>query len=114
MSDIWIPTSLADLMDRVSILQVKLVNLKGEKREIVKVQHARLTKILMGQDWVFQDLKDLEEINNLLWVLEDGVREKVYLTDYQAITEWNDKRAQLKKKIDERAGDELREVKSYV
>ncbi|KKK49362.1 hypothetical protein LCGC14_3135810, partial [marine sediment metagenome] len=45
MSDIWIPTSLADLMDRVSILQVKLMHLEGEKRKIVKLQHATLTKI---------------------------------------------------------------------
>ncbi len=114
MSDIWIPTSLADLMDRVSILQVKLVHLDGEKHEIVKLQHARLTKILMGQDWVFQDLKELEKINLVLWQLEDGVREQANLIDYKDVTFWNDERAKLKKKIDERAGDELREVKSYV
>ena len=114
MSDIWIPTSLADLMDRVAILQVKLVHLDGDKHEIVKLQHARLTKILMGQDWVFQDLKELEEINNVLWGLEDSVRVQPHLIDYMAITSWNDERARIKKRIDEKAGSELREVKSYV
>ena len=127
MSDIWIPTSLADLMDRVSILQVKLMHLEGEKREIVKLQHATLTKILMGQDWVFQDLKELEEINNTLWILEDKVRrisrcgsdnmspeEGDSLGAYLSITHYNDERAKIKKRIDEKAGSELREVKSYV
>ena len=117
MSDIWIPTSLADLMDRVSILQVKLVHLEGEKRKVVKLQHARLTKVLAGQDWDFEDLKKLEEINNILWLLEDDVRkfiDEAQIDYYHQITYWNDERAKLKKQIDEKAGSELREVKSYV
>ena len=114
MSDIWIPTSLADLMDRVAILQVKLLHLGGEKREIVKKQHAALTKILMGQDWVFQDLKELEEINNTLWILEDQVREREDLAEYLQVTYWNDVRAKLKKRIDKKDDSQFREVKSYV
>ena len=92
MSDIWIPTSLADLMDRVSILQVKLVHLNGEKRKIVKRQHATLTKILMGQDWGPEDLAELEEINLTLWMLEDMVREYPNIGEYKNITRWKGKK----------------------
>ena len=114
MSDIWIPTSLADLMDRVAILQVKLMHLDGEKRKIVKRQHGSLIKILIGQAFEFEDLKELEEINLVLWKLEDGVRKDANLPDYRDVTYWNDQRALVKQQIDEKAGSELREVKSYV
>ena len=114
MSDIWIPTSLADLMDRVSILQVKLVHLDGEKRKIVKKQHAALTKVLVGQEFDFEDLARLERVNNVLWDYEDDVRIHPNLVDYKEITYFNDERARIKKRIDEKAGSELREVKSYV
>ena len=99
----------------MAILTVKKTFLGDTgKRDKARKHHEALLKVMTAEDVNHHDLDKLVEINTLLWLLEDEVRKNPNLLDYMTITRWNDKRAAVKKQIDEKAGSEIREVKSYI
>lgn len=114
-----IPISIGELLDKITILQIKA---EYTGNQYVHKELQDLTKI--AQDLgVYKDeyIKELLRVNKELWEVEDELRVRedkwnfddefirlsrcVYLT--------NDERAEIKRKINEETGSEYQEVKLY-
>ena len=119
--------SAGELLDKISILEIKLDNIKDkENREEVKKEYKILKEVQNSSIKVSEKLKilfqEIKEVNLNLWNVEDKLRicEKnkdfgqnfiklardVYLN--------NDKRSKIKSKINEVSGSNIKEIKQYV
>ena len=126
MTSPQIPISLGELLDRITILQIKLEHLtskdalKNVEREFKQLQ---LIFIQSCPETIEVKLLEVElkKINQQLWDIEDKIRDKeraksfddefIQLTRNVYIT--NDKRSRIKRKINDIFGSELVEEKSY-
>ena len=121
-----IPISWGELFDKLTILQIKLENLRDKKAlKNVKIEHDQLQLIynnnFLGNQNAKLFLTDLKEINKKLWDIEDKIRDKernkvfdkefVELARNVYIT--NDKRSSIKRKINKIFKSEIIEEKSY-
>jgi hypothetical protein len=121
-----VPVSVGELIDKLSILQVKKTKVKNpEKLEYIKKEFELLYNLSAEylNDMTIENLyHDLVTTNSNLWEIEDRLRvlekdgrfegefidlaRKVYFT--------NDKRFELKNEINSLTSSEIREVKEYV
>ena len=121
-----IPVSLGELFDKITILQIKLENLKEKKaKKNLKIEHDLLhstfDKDFLGNTKANQLLTSLKLVNQKLWCIEDSIRDKernkafdnefIELARKVYIT--NDERSRIKRNINETFGSELFEEKSY-
>ena len=121
-----IPISWGELFDKLTILQIKLENLRDKKAlKNVKIEHDQLHLIfnnnLLGDQNAKLFLTDLKEINKKLWNIEDKIRDKernkafdkefIELARNVYIT--NDKRSSIKRNINKIFRSEIIEEKSY-
>lgn len=118
------PISVGELVDKVSILLLKL-HLINDKEKAA--QAGKEFKLLHGiyQEVTNQQIDelfdDLYKVNKELWDIEDSIRikEKQKLFDDEfiqlarSVYITNDKRAEIKRKINQVAGSDIMEVKSY-
>ncbi|MDC0374155.1 DUF6165 family protein [Pseudomonadales bacterium] len=121
-----IAVSWGELIDRITILEIKLVQLSHQDALAnVEKEHKHLEDVysrhILGKDKVNELFEELREINKRLWDIEDSLREKerdkcfdqefielarsVYLT--------NDHRSRTKRRINEMLQSDLIEEKSY-
>ena len=120
------PISWGELFDKITILQIKLENLKDKNAlKNVKIEYDELFKIYENN--FFEDenakrlLADLKNINKILWNIEDDIRDKerdknfdeefIELARNVYIT--NDERSRIKKNINNTFGSQFIEEKSY-
>jgi predicted DNA binding CopG/RHH family protein len=126
MSTINVPISPGELLDKISILQIKserisdaekLKNVSFELKELTTVQEVSFS--LQGE---LKDLfEKLKKVNEELWVIEDDIRdcereqnfEEAFVSLARSVYFTNDKRAELKKQINIALGSTLVEEKSY-
>tara|TARA_R100001530_G_C4296055_1_gene149256 strand:- start:731 stop:1108 length:378 start_codon:yes stop_codon:yes gene_type:complete len=120
---IQIETSVGELLDKISILQIKVSKIKDrEKLKHISYELDSLTNTAVESEVMdLELLGELVEINSSLWEIEDTLRElerekdfsntfielarKVYIT--------NDKRFEIKNKINYKYGSLVKEQKSY-
>jgi hypothetical protein len=121
-----IPISWGELIDKITILEIKKVRLK-EPSAIKNVSHElSLLKSLIPDEVSFnpliQELKsDLMHTNEILWEIEDQIREKemnrefdeIFITLARSVYKNNDIRADIKRKINNNLKSSLMEEKSY-
>lgn len=126
MRAVLIPVAYGDAADRITILTIKNERIKDEaKLDHVSTELALLSdaffanvRLTEGFDSLFAELKS---INETLWQIEDDIRACEARNDFgpefirlaRAVYLTNDRRAQIKRAIDELLGSELREEKSY-
>lgn len=113
--EIEIPTSLGDLLDRISILEIKKEEiLDSEKLRYVHRELDALYRRISGLDCV-RDLESLRSVNRALWKCEEQIRpvEEEWSRLSWAIRRFNDQRYQLKKTINEQYESKIREQKSF-
>jgi hypothetical protein len=126
MSQIHIPVSIGELIDKITILQIKseriqgaskIANVRFELAALMAVwQQSGLDQALIQADW-----DALKAINAGLWEIEDGKRSKeaqgVFDAEFVALARQvylqNDQRAALKRQINEKLGSRIVEEKSY-
>jgi hypothetical protein len=119
------PISLGELVDKITILQIKMERVKDpEKRHNIRVELEELSLIYFPlQDRHLDNYHiELKEVNEKMWELEDiirnciktGDRGDLYYTAALNIPMTNDKRAEIKKQINEQFGSEIIEEKLYV
>ena len=123
LSGILAPISLGELIDKITILEIKKVNMTGIKLQNVTKELELLKSILQDKDLeVNLNLVDhLKEVNNNLWEIEDRIRikesdqefDKEFVDLARSVYKENDKRAYLKKEINQKYNSELIEEKSY-
>ena len=125
---IYVPISLGELIDKITILKIKCIKIKDpNKLENVKKEYNLLIDILYNQGLTEEDplFKELYELNTIFWEYHDWQREKwreckddeINLELYHKNREehiLNDKRAEIKKKINELYHSEIVEEKQFI
>ena len=121
---IKVPISNGELLDKITILQIKREKIKDEEkqkhihRELEELSILMKTLPMNEIDNLFTELK---KINNQLWDVEDALRDKERNKEFdnefiqlaRKVYFTNDKRSQVKLKINQISKSELVEVKSY-
>ena len=123
LSSILAPVSLGELIDKITILEIKQIHMTGIKLKNVDKELKLLRKILQDENLEIDiDLiNNLKEVNNNLWEIEDNIRikernqefDKEFVELARSVYKENDKRASLKKEINQQYNSELVEEKSY-
>lgn len=123
-ADILVPVSVGELLDKITILQIKSERIKDEgklinirKELIALIETCRKSQINVEHELV----SELKKINETLWVVEDDIRDKerAKLFDQQfielarAVYMTNDRRFQVKAQINKLMGSSYAEEKSY-
>ena len=126
MSTISTPVSFGELIDKITILEIKAEQI----RDPAKVANVRTELDLLGSTWAAHpasktDIGDervrLRAVNQALWDIEDRIRlkEKAKAFDDEfielarAVYFRNDERAAVKREINDKLGSTLVEEKSY-
>ncbi|MGH8209939.1 MAG: DUF6165 family protein [Steroidobacteraceae bacterium] len=126
MKDILVPVSPGELLDKITILRIKVARIL----DVGKVANVRLELDLLEKTWrnagcaafdVARDERALQEVNERLWDVEDLIRDKeakqTFDRDFielaRAVYVSNDERAAIKKRINLQLGSRLVEEKSY-
>lgn len=122
---IYIPVSVGELVDKITILKIKLNQIK-DKSKLVNVQreHDALTSLseyVTIQKDVLEHQHQLMEVNLAIWFLEEDIRhyEKIqnftgdFINVARKIYKTNDKRSQIKKEINILCNSELVDEKSH-
>lgn len=110
--------SKAELIDKITILEIKMDKIKNEER-LVNVK--KELDILRELEFETSLKKDLKQVNDLLWEVEDRLRilEKDKKFNHEFITKarmvyiLNDMRADIKKTINLETQSNIIEEKSY-
>ena len=119
------PVSLGELVDKISILHIKNINIKDEEklkliREELELLNQTLNKHINNSD-IQNYLDSLIEINSKLWVIEDDIRDcernkkfdQTFIDLARSVYFTNDKRSEVKLEINKKFGSKIIEVKSY-
>ena len=120
------PISLGELIDKISILQIKKKNIEDiEKQKLINAELEMLDKVLekvLGNNSdIAEYLHQLIEINTRLWKIEDNIREcerqnkfdKEFIELARGVYFTNDERSKVKLEINKKFGSQIIEVKSY-
>ena len=119
------PVSLGELLDKISILIIKEKNIVDDQKQYhIKNELDFLNKTLedsISRSQVKEYIEKLIEINSKLWLIEDDIRDcerkkqfdQKFIDLARAIYITNDRRAEIKLKINKKFGSKLVEVKSY-
>ncbi|SVC23387.1 uncharacterized protein METZ01_LOCUS276241 [marine metagenome] len=112
-------------MDKISILIIKEKNIVDDQKQYhIKNELDSLNKTLensISRSQVKEYIEKLIEINSKLWLIEDDIRDcerkkqfdQKFIDLARAIYITNDRRAEIKLKINKKFGSKLVEVKSY-
>ena len=119
------PVSLGELVDKISILHIKNINIKDDEklkliREELELLNQTLNKHIKKND-IQNYLDSLIEINSKLWVIEDDIRDcernkkfdQIFIDLARSVYFTNDKRSEVKLEINKKFGSKIIEVKSY-
>jgi hypothetical protein len=125
-----VPSSIGDVIDRLTILDLKFANLaeNDPRREHVVRERGHLRHALTAQcefdlEELFADdaVRELAEVNRLLWDVEDDIRrclaeerfDEHFIDLARRVPTLNDRRSALKYRLNRHYGSDMVEVKSY-
>ena len=122
-----VPVSVGEVLDKITILQIKLAHISdGAKRVNIQNELDALLPLVASDAFTTDQMQDLmaelKAVNEVLWKIEDDIREKEAAKNFNAefirlarsVYITNDKRAEIKKQINLATGSDLVEEKSYV
>ena len=126
MNKILVEVSVGELLDKISILEIKQEKIKdSEKLKFINEEHSILKDQLnnnVKSDQILNELFDsLKEINAKLWVIEDDKRQCEKEKDFgekfiklsRDVHFLNDDRAKIKLDINNHTGSKIKEIKEY-
>ncbi len=126
MNKILVEVSVGELLDKISILEIKQDKIKDpEKLKFIKDEHSilndQLKKNIKTDKKLDELFKNLKEINLKLWVIEDDKRncekEKDFSDKFIRLSRdvhfLNDDRAKIKLEINNYTGSKIKEIKEY-
>ena len=126
MNKILIEVSAGELLDKISILEIKQEKIKDtEKLKFLNNEHlilkSQLDKNIKSNDKLEKLFQSLKEINAKLWVIEDDKRlcekEKDFTEKFIKLSRdvhfLNDDRAKIKLEINNLTGSKIEEIKEY-
>ena len=126
MNKILVEVSVGELLDKISILEIKQEKIKDpEKLKFINDEHGILKDQLDNNvksdeklNTLFQSLKD---INSKLWVIEDDKRlceknsnfTEKFIKLSRDVHFLNDDRAKIKLEMNNHTGSKIKEIKEY-
>jgi hypothetical protein len=126
MSEIKVPLSPGELLDKITILRIKSKRMSDEKKLAnVRLELQELERTWSGSPYfkinIAADIDALQAVNEKLWVIEDDIRDKERAQAFdaefvrlaRAVYVENDERAAIKRRINLTLGSTLVEEKSY-
>mgnify|MGYP001406775387 FL=1 len=126
MNKIIAEISVGELLDKISILEIKLEKIKDQnKLKFISDEHSilkdQLNKNVKSDDELEKLFQSLKSINSKLWVIEDDKRQCEKDKDFgekfiklsRDIHFLNDDRAKIKLSINEHTGSKIKEIKEY-
>ena len=126
MNKIIVEVSVGELLDKISILEIKLEKIKDpEKLKFISNEHLilkdQLEKNVKSDDKINKLFQDLKEINSKLWIIEDDKRDCEKNKDFgekfvklsRDVHFLNDDRAKIKLEINNHTGSSIKEIKEY-
>ena len=126
MNKIIVEVSVGELLDKISILEIKKEKIKdAEKLKFINNEHSILKNQLdenIKSDEKLNNLyQSLKEINAKLWVIEDDKRQCEKEKDFgekfiklsRDVHFLNDDRAKIKLEINNHTGSTIKEIKEY-
>ena len=126
MNKIIVEVSIGELLDKISILEIKLEKIKDpEKLKFINNEHSvlndQLKKNVKSDDKLNNLYQSLKEINAKLWIIEDDKRQCEKDKDFgekfiklsRDVHFLNDDRAKIKLEINNHTGSAIKEIKEY-
>tara|TARA_B100001057_G_scaffold340939_1_gene341739 strand:- start:1360 stop:1749 length:390 start_codon:yes stop_codon:yes gene_type:complete len=126
MNKIIIEVSTGELLDKISILEIKKEKIKDpSKLRFITEEHAvlkeQLDKNIKTNDKIEKLFQRLKEINSKLWIIEDDKRQCEKDKDFSEkfiklsrdVHFLNDDRAKIKLEINNITGSKIKEIKEY-
>ena len=126
MNKIIIEVSVGELLDKISILEIKQDKIKDpEKLNFINNEHSilknQLEKNVKSDEKLEKLFQDLKDINAKLWVIEDDKRDCEKNKDFgekfiklsRDVHFFNDDRAKIKLEINNHTGSTIKEIKEY-
>ena len=126
MNKIIVEVSVGELLDKISILEIKKEKIKNpEKLKFISNEHSilkdQLEKNVKSDDKLNKLFHDLKEINAKLWLIEDDKRDCEKNKDFgdkfiklsRDVHFLNDDRAKIKLEMNNHTGSSIKEIKEY-
>ena len=126
MNKILVEVSIGELLDKISILEIKLDKIKdSENLKFISNEYTILKKQLdnnvKSDDKLVKFFQSLKKINEKLWVIEDEKRQCEKDKDFgdqfiklsRDVHFLNDERAKIKLDINNHTGSSIKEIKEY-
>ena len=126
MNKIIVEVSIGELLDKISILEIKQEKIKDpEKLKFISKEHSilkdQLDNNVKSDEKLNKLFKSLKEINSKLWIIEDEKRlcekEKNFNDKFIKLSRdvhfLNDDRAKIKLDINNHTGSAIKEIKEY-
>jgi hypothetical protein len=126
MNKILVEVSVGELLDKISILEIKKEKIKdSEKLKFINDDHAilkdQLDQNVKSDNKLNELFQSLKEINAKLWVIEDDKRQCEKDKDFgekfvklsRDVHFLNDDRAKIKLEINNHTGSVIKEIKEY-
>jgi hypothetical protein len=126
MSEISVPVSPGELLDKITILRIK----SNRMSDAQKLANVRVELKVLEETWsaspyaqadIAADVAALLQVNERLWAIEDAIRDKERAQEFdaefirlaRAVYVENDERAAIKRRINLKLGSTIVEEKSY-
>jgi len=126
MNKILVEVSVGELLDKISILEIKKEKIKDPKKlKFINDEHNilknQLDQNVKSDDKINQLFQSLKDINAKLWVIEDNKRlcekNSDFTEDFIKLSRdvhfLNDNRAKIKLEINNHTGSKIKEIKEY-
>jgi hypothetical protein len=126
MNKILVEVSVGELLDKISILEIKKEKIKDpEKLKFINDEHVilkgQLDQNVKSDDKLNNLFQSLKEINAKLWIIEDDKRMCEKNSDFtenfiklsRDVHFLNDDRAKIKLEINNHTGSKIKEIKEY-
>ena len=126
MNKIIVEVSIGELLDKISILEIKKEKIKDpNKLKFINDEHSilrdQLNKNIKTDDKIEKLFQSLKEINSKLWTIEDDKRQCEKDKDFgekfvklsRDVHFLNDDRAKIKLEINHYTGSKIKEIKEY-
>ena len=126
MNKILVEVSVGELLDKISILEIKKEKIKDpENLKFINDEHnilkGQLDQSVKSDDKINKLFNSLKEINAKLWVIEDDKRMCEKNSDFtenfiklsRDVHFLNDDRAKIKLEMNTHTGSKIKEIKEY-
>ena len=126
MNKIIVEVSIGELLDKISILEIKQDKIKDtDKLKFIREEHSilndQLNKHVKYDEKLNNLFSSLKEVNAKLWVIEDEKRQcekdqnfgEKFIKLSRNVHFLNDDRAKIKLEINNYTGSKIKEIKEY-